>query len=116
MISLILFFCAFTVVAFTAGRLYERQMVSIRRGEAAEEERVTRPWVTVTDAGPAELIAFTREVLLEEDPPTGRHDPRVVRGSSAQRARWHQITHEFHALVGGTWSAEERADLEAVAT
>lgn len=120
MIILVLFFAAFTAVAYTLGRQHEKHLAEVRRDREVEEERITRPLVTVTDGGwsdltPADVLAVKREVLLDDEP-RGRHDHRVAIGTCAQRARIHQYTHEFHALVGGTWSAEERAELEGAVT
>jgi hypothetical protein len=112
-ITLILFFAAISATAYTLGRVHERQMASIRRAQNAENERVMRPWVTVTDGGPLDdvAIAVTREVLREEEP-KGRHHIGVAIGTRTQRAGWNTPTHQFHALIGATWSAQERADLE----
>lgn len=87
----------------------------------AEEVRITTPgWLApertnLTDPAPADVVAVHREVLLDEEP-RGRHDHRIAIGTRAQRARWHSDTHAFHVIVGGTWSAEERAELEGAVT
>jgi hypothetical protein len=105
--------------ALTAGACGGVIYANYRIRVVAEEVRITAPLaetrLELTPVEPADVLAFTREVLLDDEP-RGRHDHRVAIGTSAQRARVHQITHEFHALVGGTWTAEERADLEGAAT
>ena len=98
-----------------AGVIYANYRIRV----VVEEHRITAPgWLAPerADLGePADLVAVQREVLLDEEP-RGRHDHRVAIGTRAQRARWHSDTHAFHVIVGGTWSPEERADLESVAT
>ena len=104
--------CAAVGVGGCGGVIWANYRVHV----VVEEARITAPLadarVELTELQAADVLAFSREVLLDDEP-RGRHDHRVAIGTSAQRARVHQITHEFHALVGGTWSAEERADLEA---
>ncbi|HVE28015.1 MAG TPA: hypothetical protein VNC22_21565 [Sporichthya sp.] len=81
----------------------------------AEEVRITTPgWLAPERADlthPEVAIAVTREVLREEEP-KGRHHIGVAIGTRTQRAGWNTPTHQFHALIGATWSAQERADLE----
>jgi hypothetical protein len=106
--------------ALTAGACGGVIYANYRIRVVAEEVRITAPLAEVRReltpvVEPADVLAFSREVLLDDEP-RGRHDHRVAIGTSAQRARVHQITHEFHALVGGTWTAEERAELEGAAT
>ncbi len=103
------------VAALTAGACGGVIFANYRVRVVAEEVRITAPIPEarqeLTALQPADVLAYTREVLLDEEP-TGRHDPRVAPGSSAQRARWHSDTNKFHIIVGGTWTAQERAELE----
>jgi hypothetical protein len=107
---------ALVATAYTLGRVHEQHLAEGRHDREAEEERIQRPLVSVTDGGWADLdIALTREVLREEEP-RGRHHIGVAIGTRTQRAGWNTPTHQFHALIGATWSAHERAELEGAAT
>lgn len=113
MTILILFFAAFTATGICIGRLYERQVVSIRRADTAENDRVTRPWVTVTDGGPVDSRDHSALVAELDDPP-GRHGFGRAKGTSAQMAAWAADTKEWPAVR--RLFMDDRAELEAVAT
>lgn len=119
MILFVLWGLALVATSIAVGRIYERIATDLGRDRMVEEERIQRPLVTVTDGGWADpdhvAVALTREVLREEQP-RGRHHIGVAIGTKTQRAGWNTPTHQFHALIGATWSAHERAELEGAVT
>ncbi len=105
--------------ALTAGAcggvIYTQHRIRV----VAEEVRITAPWLAeerrdLTAPDPVD-VALTRAVLLDDEP-RGRHHIGVAIGTRTQRAGWNTPTHQFHALIGATWSAQERAELEGAAT